>query len=66
VVLEEVMFRCYPRLRDFLRMMLYAVLEPFGYRQLTLVWRLRGFWSAWRGSKSWGVMKRRGFASAEA
>jgi len=66
VVLEEVTFRCYPRLRDFLLMILYAVLEPFGYRQLTLVWRLRGFWSAWRGSKSWGVMKRRGFASAQA
>jgi cellulose synthase/poly-beta-1,6-N-acetylglucosamine synthase-like glycosyltransferase len=64
VVLEEVTFRCYPRLRDFFLMIFFAMLEPFGYRQLTVIWRLRSFWSAWRGSKKWGAMKRRGFATA--
>lgn len=66
VVLEEITFRCYPKLRDYLLLLLYAVMEPFGYRQLTVLWRLRGFYYALRGRNGWGEIKRRGFASAEA
>jgi len=63
VVLEEVTFRCYPKLRDYLLLLFYAVIEPFGYRQLTVLWRLRSFYYAMRGSHEWGEMKRVGFAS---
>ena len=38
------------RRREVLILLLYAVLENFGYRQLTLYWRLRGLWDAWRGT----------------
>jgi len=38
---------------DVLTLLLYAVLENFGYRQLTLYWRLRGLWDAWRGKTGW-------------
>lgn len=64
VLLEEVTFRLYRHTSDFFRMIGYAVAEPFGYRQLTVLWRLRAFWNALRGLRSWGEMRRRGFQGA--
>ena len=61
VILEEVSFRRYPRLADLLRLAMYAVLENFGYRQLTLWWRLRGSFDFLRGRAEWGPMVRCGF-----
>ena len=61
VILEEVSFRRYPRLVDLLRLAMYGVLENFGYRQLTLWWRLRGSIDFLRGRAEWGPMVRRGF-----
>ena len=61
VVLEETTFKLYDHPGDFARMLGYAIAEPFGYRQLTVLWRLQGFWQAVRGRKHWGAMKRKGF-----
>ncbi|MEO8259875.1 MAG: glycosyltransferase [Acidobacteriota bacterium] len=66
VILEEVSFRKYPRLLDLLRLSMYGVLENFGYRQLTMWWRLRGTFDYLRGRAEWGTMTRRGFARASA
>ena len=41
-MLEELSFRGYGGLRDRLLLLAWAVLENFGYRQLTVWWRLRG------------------------
>ena len=49
------------RRRDVLTLLLYAVMENFGYRQLTLYWRLRGLWDAWRGKTGWEKFARVGF-----
>ena len=65
VVLEEVSYRRYPRVTDLLRLALYGVLENFGYRQLTLWWRVRGSLDFFRGKAEWGAMTRRGFARAD-
>jgi cellulose synthase/poly-beta-1,6-N-acetylglucosamine synthase-like glycosyltransferase len=46
---------------EVLLLLLYAVLENFGYRQLTLYWRLRGLWDAWRGKTGWEKFPRVGF-----
>jgi cellulose synthase/poly-beta-1,6-N-acetylglucosamine synthase-like glycosyltransferase len=62
VILEEVSYRRYPRVTDLLRLALYGVLENFGYRQLTLWWRLRGTVDFLRGKAEWGAMARQGFA----
>jgi cellulose synthase/poly-beta-1,6-N-acetylglucosamine synthase-like glycosyltransferase len=62
VILEETTFRMYGRFRDFMRMLVFAALEPFGYRQITVYWRLRGFWNAFRGLRHWGEMRRTGFS----
>jgi cellulose synthase/poly-beta-1,6-N-acetylglucosamine synthase-like glycosyltransferase len=61
VILEEVSFRRYPRVTDLLRRAMYGLLENFGYRQLTLWWRLRGTIDFLRGRAEWGAMARRGF-----
>jgi hypothetical protein len=47
---------------DRLLLLLWAALEPFGYRQLVSIWMLRGLWRYLRGRTDWGTMTRRGFA----
>ncbi len=56
----------FSRRREVLILLLYAVLENFGYRQLTLYWRLRGLWDAWRGKTGWEKFSRVGFGPGEA
>lgn len=63
LILEEVSFRRYPRVRDLLKMAAYSVLENFGYRQLTTWWRMRGIIAYWRGEQAWGAMTRKGFGT---
>ena len=64
IALEEVGFRRYRRWSDLGRLLLLAALENFGYRQLTVWYRLRAFWSALRDRGEWGRMTRTGFAPA--
>jgi cellulose synthase/poly-beta-1,6-N-acetylglucosamine synthase-like glycosyltransferase len=61
VVLEEVSFRRYRRPGDLARLLLYAVFETFGYRQRTVWWRLRAFFTARKRRRVWGEMVRKGF-----
>jgi YaiO family outer membrane protein len=61
VVLEEVSFRKYRRFGDLFRLLLFASLENFGYRQLTVWWRLKAFASVWKRVHVWGDMARKGF-----
>lgn len=65
VIVEEASFHRYERWRD-LAATLWAVLaENLGYRQLTAIWRLQGWWAAIVGRKQvWGEMTRSGFAGA--
>jgi hypothetical protein len=64
LLFEEVSFHRYEGMRDRLWLLLWMLLEYFGYRQLTVLWRLCGFCKFWRGRTDWGVMERRGFATA--
>ena len=52
--------------REVLVLLGYAVMENFGFRQLTLYWRLRGLWDAWRGKKGWEKFARVGFREGTA
>jgi hypothetical protein len=56
----------YTRTRDVLVLMVHAVMENFGYRQLTVLWRVEGIWHAIRRKRVWGVMTRSGHRPAEA
>ncbi len=64
VALEELTFRRYPRTRDLFQLFFLAIIENFGYRQLTIYWRIHGFISALRKVEGWGKMERKGFATA--
>lgn len=60
LLLEDIAFRRYPSVRDLGRLLVAAILENFGYRQLTVWWRVRAFWEYLRGDLTWGAMERRG------
>lgn len=61
VLLEEVSFRRYPKVRHLLLLAAIGVVENFGYRQLTTWWRLKGVIDFLRKKQGWGVMTRKGF-----
>jgi cellulose synthase/poly-beta-1,6-N-acetylglucosamine synthase-like glycosyltransferase len=61
LLLEETSGAPYERFSDRLRLVGWAVLESLGYRQMTVVWRLRGLWRYIRGNSDWGAMTRVGF-----
>jgi cellulose synthase/poly-beta-1,6-N-acetylglucosamine synthase-like glycosyltransferase len=63
ILLEEVSFRRYARRRDSIQLLFMTLVEAFGYRQLTLFFRLKAFWRVLRGDRQWGVMKREGFTN---
>jgi cellulose synthase/poly-beta-1,6-N-acetylglucosamine synthase-like glycosyltransferase len=59
IMLEEMSFHMYPRIRDLLLLYLIAVIENFGFRQLTAVWRLQGLIRWLRGGKhKWETITR--------
>ena len=62
IALESVMCPRYDRSRDSAVLILYAVLENFGYRQMTAWWRVQGLWNALRRRQVWGTMARLGHA----
>ncbi len=62
VLLEEMSFRRYPKVRHLLLLAALGVIENFGYRQLTTYWRLTGVIDFLRKKQGWGVMTRKGFA----
>ncbi|NBG88252.1 hypothetical protein [Isachenkonia alkalipeptolytica] len=43
----------------------YSILENFGYRQLTTLWRFVAFWQYKRKGNKWGEMKRKAFSNNE-
>jgi cellulose synthase/poly-beta-1,6-N-acetylglucosamine synthase-like glycosyltransferase len=64
LILEELELRRVTGPAGLLVLLLTAVVENFGYRQLNNLWRLRGWWQFLRKSEAWGTMTRRGFAAA--
>jgi cellulose synthase/poly-beta-1,6-N-acetylglucosamine synthase-like glycosyltransferase len=64
ITLEQIGFHRHRRLRDQLKLILWGSLENFGYRQLAVLWRLRGLFNYLRRRTDWGEMERRGFEPA--
>lgn len=59
---EEWAFHRYDRWRDLVVAVAATVFENVGYRQMTVWWRLEGWWASLRGRQQvWGVMTRAGF-----
>jgi len=62
IALEEFGFRKYPLRRQVIRLTVFSILDNFGYRQITNLWRVQGILQWLRGEKSWGTMTRQGFS----
>ena len=58
VVMMTIHLRTFTGISDTVRMMGWSVALTWGYRQLTLVWRIR---SLFPGETGWGEMPRAGF-----
>lgn len=65
LVVEEITFRRFPRLKMALTLFLIGILENFGYRQLNAWWRLKAIFDFLFGKKTWGKMERIGFQKSE-
>ena len=63
VLLEEMTYRRYTRLREVARLLVFCLVEHFPYRQLTMIWRLQGMWQYLRGDVEWRELKRSGFVA---
>lgn len=63
LLLEEFSFQRYGTMTDRLLLILWSMLENFGYRQISVIWRLNGMWKYFKGDREWGVMERTGLTS---
>ncbi|MDE3108586.1 MAG: glycosyltransferase family 2 protein [Acidobacteriota bacterium] len=64
VLQEEVTYRRYKDWKDVARLVSYCFFEHFPYRQLHMLWRLRGIWEYFTGNEAWNQPKRKGMSSA--
>ena len=64
VLQEELTYKRYNDWQDVVRLVTYCFLEHFPYRQMHMVWRLRGMWQYLRGDNTWAPLKRKGLQSA--
>jgi hypothetical protein len=64
IALEDASFGRHPGWDQLSRILLFAVLENVGYRQLGHLWRIEGFWDLVRRGE-WGAMEREGFSPAK-
>lgn len=61
VMLEESNFMKYEKVSDYTKMIFYAIIENFGYRQLNSIWRVRAFFGYRRKGNNWGEISRQEF-----
>ncbi|WP_252130683.1 glycosyltransferase family 2 protein [Clostridium caldaquaticum] len=61
ILLEEYTFNKYPTLRQLFKLTFYGIIENFGYRQLTVLYRIEGIIRFQRLKHSWGKFKRQNF-----
>ncbi|MFQ5442203.1 MAG: glycosyltransferase [Thermodesulfobacteriota bacterium] len=61
ILLEEMSYRRYPRGRDFLILLLYGVIENFGYRQINSFWRTQAVLKKIFGKRKWEHVEKSGF-----
>jgi cellulose synthase/poly-beta-1,6-N-acetylglucosamine synthase-like glycosyltransferase len=60
VCLEELSFKKYTKVKHLIIIIVAALLENFGYRQMTAFWRFKGFIEYYMGNRDWGKMEKEG------
>lgn len=61
VLLEEYTFNKYPSLSQLVKLCVFGVLENFGYRQITVLFRVEGILKYHKNKNTWGALKRKSF-----
>jgi cellulose synthase/poly-beta-1,6-N-acetylglucosamine synthase-like glycosyltransferase len=64
IALEDASFGRHPGWDQLGKILLYAVLENLGYRQISHVWKMEGIWDVIHGGE-WGAMERKGLGAAD-
>jgi cellulose synthase/poly-beta-1,6-N-acetylglucosamine synthase-like glycosyltransferase len=64
VLLEEISFRRYPGWVDLSKLLVFSIIENFGYRQMLSMFKVKAFWDVIRRRRAWGAMEREGFRPA--
>ncbi|MFC5532621.1 glycosyltransferase family 2 protein [Cohnella yongneupensis] len=65
ILLEQMSFRKYTSFGDIMRLVLFALLENLGYRQITILFRIEGIFKYRRGRHAWGSIKRQQFTPGQ-
>ncbi len=55
----------FSELKDIVTLVIYGILENFGYRQLTVWWRIKAIIDFLKGKKGWDKFERTGFGEQE-
>lgn len=63
IALEDASCGRHPGWDQLGKILLFALLENAGYRQLSHLWRLEGVWQMIRGGGEWGAMERKGLGT---
>lgn len=64
VLLEEISYRRYPRLKDTFKLLVFGVLENFGYRQVLSLWRTQAVLKfLFARERKWEVVRKKGFSA---
>ncbi len=61
ILLEELTYRRYPSLRDLFVLLIYGVLENFGYRQMNSLWRTEALLRTLLSRRGWEHVHKEGF-----
>ena len=61
VLLEEYTFSKYPSISQLIKLSFYGILENFGYRQLTVLFRIEVILKYKKNKNSWGKIHRKSF-----
>lgn len=65
ILLEQLSFRKYQSFGDVMRLVLFALLENLGYRQLTVIFRVEGILRFRKARHAWGSIQRQQFTETE-
>ncbi len=65
ILFEELSFHRYKRIREVVKMLFTAMLEPIFYHPFILAFNIRGNFKYFIGEKTWGAMDRVGFTEKD-
>lgn len=65
ILLEEYSFNKYPTISQLLKLTLYGIIENFGYRQMTTIFRVEAILRYRSFRHKWGTIKRQSFSQVK-